>query len=504
MKIYFIWCTYPTHAVFHGDPVGLMSLSGIAKSLGHQINISIYYDSEHNLSVIKNKIAKNRYDIIGVSSNSAEKPLAIKLSNELKNNSAVKICGGLGPTLEPEEFQKHFDYIFIGEGEKALAEFLKQLKNKRKIDIRGVYSKTDKGPFLPTELTENLDSLPFPDYGFKFGLDEVPKGFLRTDMGIYMGARGCPSACNFCFNSTFLRIFKGEYFRFKSAEKVCEELELMKRMNPTIKSWNVLEDTFMVRPIEEIEKITSKWHSLNTPFDIATRVIDIKKEKIEIAVRNGLRSLNVGIERATPELRNFCNKPYFDNETLFEALKILKDCKVPQVTLSNMGGFPDETRETLARLLRLNIRAGNLFSYSATKFISVFFPLRLFPGSPWYDKYRQDIRENFNHYKNHFLPNLKVKGLSDEELESWARFFVPYSKFLVDLKDEKQQEAILVDIENKGPQLTAERMKLLKRAVEKRGGKISFWGQKIKNPHLFSLNPVEKFASKVYDKFFNN
>lgn len=511
MKIYFIWCTYPTHAVFHGDPVGLVSLSGIAKSLGHQTDISLYRydDGRKSLKIIQEKIAKNRYDIIGVSSNSVEKPLAFELATRI-DGDFVKICGGLGPTLEPEEFQKYFDYIFIGEGEKALAEFLKLSANKQKINIQGIYSKDDKGPFSPTELTENLDTLPLPDYEFKFGPDGVPRKFLRTDMGIYMGAKGCPSACKFCFNAAFVKIFKGRYFRLKSAEKVCQEIRTMKKINPSIKAWNILDDTFMAWPVDSIKKISAEWRSMNTPFDIAARVIDIKPEKMKILVENGLRSFNVGLERATPELRNFCNKPYFSNETLFEAMKIVKDCRAPNFTLNNMCGFPDETRNTLMQLIRLNIKIGNFFYGSRTKFATVLYPLRLLPGSPWYNEYRSSIK-NIDPITDRLIPNIKVDSINEEELKDWVRFFSSYIAFLVDFINRDLQKVILDDIERYGPSLTQKRIKLLKELLKKthtdKGSFVRFilitW-LKIRFPVLFPTSFFFKYLSKIYDKFFNN
>jgi len=509
MKIYFIWCSYPTHAVFYGDPVGLVLLSGIAKSLGHQTDISLYNGSKRNLKIIQEKIRNNKYDILGISSNSVEKPLSFELLDQLKGDF-IKTCGGLGPTLEPKDFQKHCDYIFVGEGEKILTEFLKQLKNKQKIKIKGVYSKTDKGPFLPADLIDDLDSLPISDYKFRFDENEVARRFLATNIGIYMGSRGCPSACKFCFNATFSKIFKGKYFRLKSVEKICRELDVMKKENPDIKSWNILDDTFLYRSIDELEKITSKWHFMKTPFDIAARVIEIKSEKIEIIVKNGLKSLNIGLERATPELRAFCNKPYFSNETLFNAIRIIKKYEVPNFVLNNMCGFPDETRQTLMQLIRLNIKIGNSFRNSPTKFSTVIYPLRLLPGSPWYNEYYEDIRRDFDPIQNHFLPNIKVKGLAEQELFDWARLFSPYVNFLIDLQNEELKNVVLDDLEKYGPTLTERRIKLLKKIINRkihtivclRNIVLISW--QIRNPLLLPLSFWLRPVAKFHDKFFNN
>ena len=76
------------------------------------------------------------------------------------------LCGGYHPTLFPDEVinNEYVDAICLGEGDKAIQEFIKKYEEKSNYkDVNNIWIKAE-GTIIKNEigyLIENLDSLPF-------------------------------------------------------------------------------------------------------------------------------------------------------------------------------------------------------------------------------------------------------------------------------------------------------------------------------------------------------
>ncbi|MEI8218729.1 MAG: hypothetical protein WCG51_06765 [Elusimicrobiota bacterium] len=135
----------------------------------------------------------------------------------LKEEHRPIIVGGHDPTLNPEFYMMHADYVIRGEGEYACAELLDAVLHGR--DARGIlnlcYRNAEGGmvinPLRP--LIQDLDSIPFEDWldvEHHYELKEqaitkkenylehrVMSGEMKACFFIFT-IRGCHFSCNFC------------------------------------------------------------------------------------------------------------------------------------------------------------------------------------------------------------------------------------------------------------------------------------------------------------------
>ena len=152
--------------------------------------------------------------------------------------------GGVHVNLYPKETLsfKEVDFIVHGEGEKAFKELILALKSgdtEQIKSIQGVGSKNEEEAFLnaPGEIVKEMDSLPFPAYEL---LDLNKYSHVLSKGGSSMSiqtSRGCPYLCTFCD-------IRKTKFRFKSPERVIEEIVELKKMGIT--DFFIVDDTISV------------------------------------------------------------------------------------------------------------------------------------------------------------------------------------------------------------------------------------------------------------------
>lgn len=115
-----------------------------------------------------------------------QRTLQIKNLCKTINPKGVFIAGGPHASALPEAVAKDFDYVVVGEGEKALKRVVQEIPESR----------TKSGIVYGDPIT-NLDLLPFPDYTLvdlnSYG--RVVNGMKSVSV---LTSRGCPFHCVFC------------------------------------------------------------------------------------------------------------------------------------------------------------------------------------------------------------------------------------------------------------------------------------------------------------------
>ena len=129
------------------------------------------------------------------------------------------------------------DYVFRGEGEIALAKFIKNHMSGEDQNVSGIYGKKD----LPSdfksvcETPNDLDKLPYPNWDL-IDLPEYANQSLSIIRGSgtaipLVGSRGCPYVCSFCSIRT---VFPRNNIRYRSMDNIRGEInELYKRVGIT-------------------------------------------------------------------------------------------------------------------------------------------------------------------------------------------------------------------------------------------------------------------------------
>jgi anaerobic magnesium-protoporphyrin IX monomethyl ester cyclase len=204
-------------------PVGIGCLLAALKREGIVARFIDEQVEENTLDLIQQYVKEmDRPYIFGFSVLTAAYKSAISVSKELKRlyPDSIILFGGIHPTALPEEVLSfyHIDFVIRGEGENALVEFYRCVREGKDYKHIANLSYRVNGRIIHNDRSfalDDLDSYP----AFPYDLFTSP----RYDLGFVISSRGCPYKCIFCSN----RITTGMRYRYQSAEAIVDELDLL-------------------------------------------------------------------------------------------------------------------------------------------------------------------------------------------------------------------------------------------------------------------------------------
>ena len=267
------------------------------------------------------------------------------------------ICGGIHPTIAPEESigVEGIEMICRGEGEAALAELCRKIENKEEIrDIPNLWIKKDgsiiKNPLRP--ILADLDSLPFPDrslFNYKNLYAE------RTGKLSFLVSRGCPYNCTYCCNHLLRNIYRseGKSIRFRSVDNVIAEIKEVVEHYHFINTVNFDDDILFLKK-EWAEEFTEKYsREINLPFICNARANLADKAEVELLKKAGCYHVKFGLESGNAYI---CNEILNRGLTIKQTKNAFALCKeTGLITESfNMVGIPYETPSTIIDTIKLN------------------------------------------------------------------------------------------------------------------------------------------------------
>lgn len=371
-----------------------------------------------------------RPGLIGISATDDTYDLGIELVSRINKDGIHIVVGGVHPTFCPEEVIANpvVDSICVGEGERALPELCLKLQAKKDIThINNIWVKKD-GHIFKNRLSNliNINSLPYED----FSLFEE-KRFFRPMQGKVFRMipvpidRGCPFNCAFCAAPLQRKLYydavQDQYFRVKSVKRVIDELQhQVKTYKADYIYFN--SETFFAGKENDIEIFAGEYSaSVGLPFWCQTRIETITKKRIELLEKMNCDRISIGLEHGNEEFRKKVLKKHFTNQQVLEAFRILGASRIP-VTVNNIIGFPDETRELAFDTIKLNrqIRADSINAYFFTPYSGT--PLRQYclekgyisPGVKTDNLMRSSV--------------LDMRQFSAEEIKGLVRTFPLYVK----------------------------------------------------------------------------
>ena len=201
-------------------------------------------------------------------------------------------------------------------------------------------------------LINNLEEIPFPDRGIYYKYN-----FLRTNtVRFFIGSRGCPFLCSFCFNDRVKDMYhnKGNYVRYREAGSLIEEIGFV------IKKYNInfirFEDDVFILNKEWLFAFLERYkESINIPFLCHIKA-DILNEEIAKRLKEAnCYSVLFGVETGNEKIRREVLKKPVSNEQIINAAAILKKYNITFFT-TNMLALPGETLADAFETVRLNIR----------------------------------------------------------------------------------------------------------------------------------------------------
>lgn len=358
------------------EPLGLEYIAALLEK-EHDVKLLDLFD----FNDLGRTLSSFEPDICGIScSFASDVNITLRIA-EFAKRSKVKpmvVIGGHHATLSPSDFAADFiDAIVTGEGEITFSELVSCLSRNGDIEsVPGLALNQDGEQFFTAtrELVKNLDELPLPARHLSKPFRErYFMGYMQP-VAMVETTRGCPYKCNFCSVRKFYR----DSVRFRSAERVVEELATI--------DGNVIffsDDNFFI-DIPRSEKIVAliKENKIKKQYYIQSRSDIIVKhpELIPMWKEVGLGTVFMGFEKADEDELKSCNKgnTVENNE---KALEILNSYGVG--TIAAFIVDPAETHEGFAKLRRYVER----LQLKTTQF-SVLTPL---PGTELFAQVKEKI-----------------------------------------------------------------------------------------------------------------
>ncbi|MFH1359337.1 MAG: radical SAM protein [archaeon] len=390
-------------ATFPSDQ-GIRTISSVLKKAGHDVKIIFLAFSEDYKKFYPEKALRQLFnlskdsELIGINSFASTAPRAVQVLNyfKQKNINIPIVWGGIHATISPDKCIQHCNIVAVGEAELAILDLVKALEENKPIDkILNLWVKTDdsitKNPVRP--LIDDLDSLPPVDYDIQdhYILDKGKiRKFKETDLNgevFFLTGRGCPYGCDYCSNDFLNKLYEGKrkkIVRHHSPEYIIECILDLKSRFKTLTYFDIRDDTFSLRPIEDIKKFCDLYKGkVKMRFKCLGDPKTISNEKIKLLVDAGCTDIIIGIQG----IERVNLKIYHRNQTdeqVLRAAKILNQYKDKLAVMYDViTSNPYEKPEDIIGMIRL------LQSLPKPYFLSVN-NLVFFTSTPLYYKAKEE------------------------------------------------------------------------------------------------------------------
>ena len=326
--------------------IPLLSLASLAAMLieaGHEVKISDLSITKTPKKMLLKDLQGFNPDYVGLTFTTPlykESMITAELVKRFNNNIMV-MAGGVHPSALPEEVANNpdIDIVIFGEGDYTVVDIV---SGKNLTNIEGVCFKDKKSGKIirtrPRELIADLDRLPLPAWHLYDLSRKNPVGPLQT-------SRGCVYGCKFCNKSVF-----GRKVRMKSAEKVIEEIEHLKRSG--FKDMHIWDDTFNT-DINRAKRICDMIveRKIDMPFSLANGIrVDLVDDELFYKLKKaGCYQMGLGIESGSQEILDKINKGT-KIEQIRDAIRLAKKYGIEIVGFF-MLALPGETIETMKKTI---------------------------------------------------------------------------------------------------------------------------------------------------------
>jgi radical SAM superfamily enzyme YgiQ (UPF0313 family) len=349
-------------------------------------------------------------DAVGITMMSPDRERVGQLVGKLNHLGKPVILGGVHPSSYPEDALGITGRIIVGEGYEPLHEWC---LNPDDTSIDNLWVRTEQGvfrnPIRPA--MEDIDNLPFPDYGplnhfiaVKGRLVPMTQKLLEKYMGPYYSvftSHGCPFQCSYCINSRYKKLGKGyDCFRYHSVDYVIAELKYCLSLSPNLEYVSIPDDGFIFHDEAYIEEFSRKYREeINLPFAVMGIIPSyLTRKKLDCLAAAGMIRTRTGFQSANRETLKSYRRP--SRLSLFtechDMLRSYPNMVFPYYDLIIDNPLVDtekDMEDTLRFLLTLKGR-----------FTLILYSLRMYCGTELYEKARNldlDPWYYHSHYGNY-------------------------------------------------------------------------------------------------------
>jgi anaerobic magnesium-protoporphyrin IX monomethyl ester cyclase len=334
---------------------GVMSISAVLKSAGHECDILIE-NLERDLVAAA---VRSKPDIIGISCTTSLHSWTKRIVKRVRERMNVPIVvGGPHPTFYSEMIDDSgVGIICIGEGEYALLELMESLEQGKDIThIRNLWVKDNGGEIHKNPLRppiQDLDELPFMDRELYRKYKSL-RAYEHSQL--IMTGRGCPYSCSFCFNRSLREMYDktgGRYVRRRTVDNVINEIRTL-QARYDVRKILFLDDTFILDREWVLSFLESYRDLVALPFSCLVRA-DLINEPIVRALKDaGCFFVRMGIESGNEDLRNRVLNRRMTSHQVRKAAHLVKRHGI-RLSTNSILGIPGETIETALETVRINL-----------------------------------------------------------------------------------------------------------------------------------------------------
>jgi radical SAM superfamily enzyme YgiQ (UPF0313 family) len=327
--------------------VGPAFIASYVRERGHETSLMRVQCDQEIQDIIRG-IEHESPHILGFSLTTQQWLRAVNVALEIRENIDIPIiAGGLHPTFAAPAVMETgtFDYVCVGEGEKAVCDMLSCMgkgEDIRTACIPNIWMKGSGPPKLHPPIS--IDSLPFMARDL---LDEIEGVIHMSTM------RGCPFSCTYCAGGAIGRLYETrEYVRRRSVKHVVKELHEIREKGPMYYVI-FLDDTFTIHKEWLKEFCIEYGREIGAGFSMNARADTVSQNMIAMLAQAGCKHIVYGVESGSRRVReNILNRPG-DNRQYIDALKWTKEAGI-MATANYMIGIPGETHEDIGETLALN------------------------------------------------------------------------------------------------------------------------------------------------------
>ena len=342
------------------ESFGIEFLSSYLKSKGHNVDLIILNQERKKFDPVL-FLKQERPDIVGFSITTIDHKwstgLAKKIKKELK--TPLIVFGGAHPTICPDMIEENgVDIVCRGEGEYPLAELMENIDKgiKDHTKILNLYVKSPDGHIIRNPLRPlipDLDDMPPPDRDIYF--NRYPLLRDMTTKKFFTG-RGCPYNCSYCSNHVYRKLFSGlgHYVRYRSAEKVIDEIKEV-RDTYGFKYMYLAAETITTNKKWLIHFLDLYKKEISVPFSCLSRVNELDEEIIKKMADAGCFFTSFGLESGSQRIRNELLHRDMCNEKFLEVAGLLHKYNI-KFLVHQIFVLPTETPEDAFETIDMDIR----------------------------------------------------------------------------------------------------------------------------------------------------
>lgn len=359
----FLFIDLTINSFYYGVNHSIAFLVPVVKKNSFAVSV-IRLDKEISAKKFKKMVEKINPTIVGFSSMQPQTGYLIKYSKAIADLPGIlKIAGGVGPSLAPEEtlLESAVDGVAVGEGEQILNELLIRInKGKDIYNTPGFYWKIGnqikKNP-IPHFLTD-ISSLDFPDYSvFKKSVVLREYGAIKVQI-----SRGCPNNCTYCSNPALRSLYPSSqnWFRVPTVDYSIQFLKNLILQYPKSK-FVVFNDELLTSNKEWFMDFGAKYsQTINLPCNLCIHPQTIDDDLVDTFKKMRCHFVWIGLESGDESIREKVMNRHYSNELFIEKCKMIKAAGIQVYTFSILG-LPHETPKQMAKTLALNklIQADN-------------------------------------------------------------------------------------------------------------------------------------------------